>query len=660
MISERRFLRIPFLIGSAAEISDFIAAALSAGRGMVLCHCNTHSLYVLGKDRSRPDALTKPNIVNIFEGIALKLANYAISREWWPDVSGTDLVPELLSRRFARPLRVSLVGGRRGVAARAAERMPGDWIVASVHDGYDGIRNEDLLVEQLIAAKPDLILVGLGTPLQEQKALCWSRRIPGAIFWCVGGLFDFRAGMVPRAPRLIRRVRLEWLWRVLHEPRRLLPRYGREFPWLLKRTVETMARQNERNEEAVREVDRLSPPVLARSGSEHGHVAEHTRAPIKLGPQAIRGSVGASIYGGVTEALSRALRTPQYLILFVSDQCWMKCAHCWFNEDWKDTNLTASPLSFDEYERLARSMPAIAFLSITGGEAFQRRDIVELVTMFRTTTRLGRYQIPTSGYRTGKIVRDAERMLRSNPDTPFRVDVSLDGIGAVHDEVRRIKGGFDRAVETIRALNALKVRYPHFDVGVITTISRINQHVVRETAALVEDIHPEGEWMINIARGDGRDQTAVEVDAEAYRLAHSLIDDRIARGAYRGHGGHWSAKWLSAKNAARRDIIYEIVRGERAGGGCAAGSLAGVIYSDGGVGACEMLDRPLGNLRDFDCDLVRLWQSEKAREVRSFIQRSQCQCTQECFLSMSMLISPDAWRKMLRERLKLARAPARA
>jgi MoaA/NifB/PqqE/SkfB family radical SAM enzyme len=384
--------------------------------------------------------------------------------------------------------------------------------------------------------------------------------------------------------------------------------------------------------------------------------ADATRAPRKLGPGETRTTLKSAIYTGVTEVAAKLLRTPQYLILFVSDQCWMKCAHCWFNEEWKDHNLTEPPLTFDEYEMLAQSMPAIAFLSITGGEAFHRRDIAELVTMFRKTTRLGRYQIPTSGFRTDKIVGDVEKMLVDNPDTPFRVDVSLDGVGEIHDGVRRVKGGFDRAVATIKALNRLKDRFVHFDVGIITTVSRANQHAIRETATLVESIHA-GEWMINIARGNGRDPTAVDVDPEAYRLAHRLIEDRIARGAYTGHAGHWTAKWLSAKNAARRDIIYEIIRGERAGGGCAAGSLAGVIYSDGGVGACEMLDRTLGNLRDFDFDLCKLWQSPEARSVRSYIQKSKCQCTQECFLSMSMLIQPDALAKIARQRIKLAQAP---
>lgn len=372
-----------------------------------------------------------------------------------------------------------------------------------------------------------------------------------------------------------------------------------------------------------------------------------TRAPIRLGPQEAEArTLRSESYRLLYEGAARALKTPQYIILFVSDRCWMKCAHCWFNEEWKDRELTNPPLSFDEHERLARSIDRLAFLSITGGEAFSRNDIVELATMFRKTSGVRRYQIPTSGFRTDKIVRDAERLLKANPDTPFRVDVSLDGVGEVHDSQRNVKGGFDRAVATVRGLNKLREKYSHFDVGIITTISRINQHSVRETAAFVEEIHPDGEWLINIARGDGRDPRAVEVDPEAYELAQRLVQDRVRRGRWRGHGGHLSAKWLSAKNAARRDIIGEMIDGGSFKGGCAAGATAGVIQSDGIVKACEMIDDPLGDLRAYDFDLPRLWADAAAREMRAQIQRTRCQCTQECFLSMSMLTSPDAVRRM--------------
>jgi MoaA/NifB/PqqE/SkfB family radical SAM enzyme len=364
-------------------------------------------------------------------------------------------------------------------------------------------------------------------------------------------------------------------------------------------------------------------------------------------------SLENKVYTGINDSIAKFWQTPQYIILFVTDVCWMHCKHCWFNEEWKAQELNGNTLSFDEYSRLADSIDHITFLSLTGGEAFHREDIVELATMFRQKTKLRRYQIPTSGYKTERIVDRAERLLQANPDTPFRVDVSLDGVGEVHNDIRNIKDGYERACNTITELRKLKAHYSHFDVGVITTISHTNQDTIAEIGASVEKLNPDGEWMVNITRGNPRDPHAVEVKPEAYKQAHDIIQARIAAGNYKGHGGHWSAKFLSAKNAERRRVIGDIMEGNREGGRCAAGSLGGVIYSDGSVKVCEMLDNSLGNLKDHNYDLAAMWNGETAKEMRRFIQEKQCQCTQECFLSVSMLIQPDTWPGIIKERVKL-------
>jgi radical SAM protein with 4Fe4S-binding SPASM domain len=365
-------------------------------------------------------------------------------------------------------------------------------------------------------------------------------------------------------------------------------------------------------------------------------------------------AMGVRSYKLLTRSLARGLRTPQYIILFLSDHCWMQCRHCWFNEEWKSENLGTDALTYDELERLAGSIDRLGFLSITGGEAFARRDLTAIVAMFARTTRLGRYQIPTSGFKTDLILEKTERMLSENPMIPFRVDVSLDGTEEVHDRIRNRPGSFAHACETIRSLHCLKRRYAHFDVGVITTISNHNQHQIAELGRVIEDIHSTSEWMINITRGTVRDPVCKDVDPENYLEAHRIVEDRITSGRQRGHAGHRSAAWLSAKNAARRKIILETLRGSYRGGGCAAGALACVIYSDGDVFPCELLDRPLGNVRDFDYDLKALWRSPAAQEARSWIQDTRCHCTQECFLSTSMLIQPRCWPDIVRERLRLA------
>jgi MoaA/NifB/PqqE/SkfB family radical SAM enzyme len=189
-------------------------------------------------------------------------------------------------------------------------------------------------------------------------------------------------------------------------------------------------------------------------------------------------------------------KTPQYLILFVSRNCWCRCAHCWYNETWKGKHLQQDGLDFKELEKIALSIDQLRFITFTGGEAFGRSDIVELAHMFVLKTKVKRYQIPTSGFNTDLVVTKTEQLLSKNKDIPFRVDVSLDGTEAIHDLIRDKKGSYYHAVNTIRELNSIKKQCSYFDVGVITTISGENQHEIAEISKIVETINPTGEWMV--------------------------------------------------------------------------------------------------------------------------------------------------------------------
>ena len=161
--------------------------------------------------------------------------------------------------------------------------------------------------------------------------------------------------------------------------------------------------------------------------------------------------------------------------------------------------------------------------------------------------------------------------------------------------------------------------------------------------------------MVNIVRGDPRVRTASDVPIEAYEQAHQYIGSRRIAGGTHGHRGHPAALWLSAKNSVRREIIAATLKGTRRGGGCAAGTLGAVIFHDGRVGACELLDEPLGHLRKSGYDLQAVMQSEGARRLRDRIQDTNCLCTQECFLSVSMLMMPRCWPGIVRKRLSLGR-----
>jgi N-acetylglucosaminyldiphosphoundecaprenol N-acetyl-beta-D-mannosaminyltransferase len=235
-MDRRRVLDTEFTVASPARLHQEILARIASGHGGVVVHCNLHSLYTMRCSPAMKMAIQSSALV-IFEGIGLKMAARSLSGTAWPDVSGTDLVPALLESADARHLRIAFVGARPGIAARAAARMRGAWTLALAADGFADLEDEERFLQQLETTGPDLILLGLGSPLQEITAHRWSKRLSGMTIWCVGGLFDFMSGNVQRAPVSWRRRRLEWLWRFLMEPARLGRRYACEGPWLIARTI---------------------------------------------------------------------------------------------------------------------------------------------------------------------------------------------------------------------------------------------------------------------------------------------------------------------------------------------------------------------------------------------------------------------------------------
>lgn len=155
---------------------------------------------------------------------------------------------EVLMRRLAEGgLRLALVGGRPGQGERPAEadlaaaqfrRWAPPLKIVFTHHGYiQDAQQEARMLAGLEAADPDLVLVGMGAPLQERRALAWAPQGRPRVWWCVGALFEYYAGTRARAPRWMRRAGLEWLFRLMLEPGRLARRYLIGNPLFVGRVV---------------------------------------------------------------------------------------------------------------------------------------------------------------------------------------------------------------------------------------------------------------------------------------------------------------------------------------------------------------------------------------------------------------------------------------
>lgn len=139
-------------------------------------------------------------------------------------IPGIDFAGVLLGRMAAEGKSVYLLGAREGVALRAAEALRAAYpglVIAGADNGFFDECDEDALIRRINAASPDLMLVCLGSPKQELWMHRCSARLRVGLMAGLGGALDVFAGDIPRAPLRWRENGMEWLYRLLREPRRI-------------------------------------------------------------------------------------------------------------------------------------------------------------------------------------------------------------------------------------------------------------------------------------------------------------------------------------------------------------------------------------------------------------------------------------------------------
>jgi N-acetylglucosaminyldiphosphoundecaprenol N-acetyl-beta-D-mannosaminyltransferase len=200
-----------------------------------ICAADVHSIMRAKSDRVHRAAIHSADMV-LPDGMPIVWAGRIRTAEPLSRVCGPDLMAQLCSHSAARFWRHFFLGGRPGVAERVASRLaannPGLVVCGTASPPFRALtKNEDSeVVQGIIRARPDIVWVGLGCPKQERWMLEHIERIQGAVLIGVGAAFDIHAGQIKRAPRWMQLSGLEWLYRLISEPRRLWKRYLRAVP----------------------------------------------------------------------------------------------------------------------------------------------------------------------------------------------------------------------------------------------------------------------------------------------------------------------------------------------------------------------------------------------------------------------------------------------
>ncbi|MCQ1531460.1 WecB/TagA/CpsF family glycosyltransferase [Lutispora saccharofermentans] len=183
---------------------------------------NSEFLVDAVKDRDFSEILNDGDLV-IPDGIGLVIASKFYGMPLKEKVAGCELMTKLIEIAYSEKKSIYFLGGKEGVAEEASQRLndkyPGIKI-AGFHNGYFDEEEEKNIIDDIIQKRPDIIFVALGAPKQEKWIYNNRHRLGAKIAMGVGGSLDILAGRSKRAPEFYQKTGLEWLYRLLKEPKR--------------------------------------------------------------------------------------------------------------------------------------------------------------------------------------------------------------------------------------------------------------------------------------------------------------------------------------------------------------------------------------------------------------------------------------------------------
>ena len=311
---------------------------------------------------------------------------------------------------------------------------------------------------------------------------------------------------------------------------------------------------------------------------------------------------------------------PFSVVVSVSFRCNSRCRTC---DVWRKPN---DDMGVDEWRQVfAHLGHAPFYLTFTGGEPFLRADLHELVIAGAELCRPGVITIPTNGLLTKRILDQVDQICAAAPHSQLGLNLSLDGIGAEHDDIRQVPGNWQRAMETWEGLKALQAEHGNLVLSAHTVVSKYNVDRIYDIVEGLAPLAPDS-YITEVA------EERVELDtvgwditptAEQYAPIADYLSDRAREVPARG-----LARVTQAFRAQYYQLAKKVLQQRRQVIPCQAGWASGHIAPNGDVWTCCIRAEPVGNVRQTGYDLRPIWfeQAGEMRRLRQRIAGRECAC----------------------------------
>lgn len=304
------------------------------------------------------------------------------------------------------------------------------------------------------------------------------------------------------------------------------------------------------------------------------------------------------------------------LTLSVTYRCNSRCKTCNIHEK------RANELTVDEWGRIFTSLGKAPFwVTFSGGEPFLREDLEEIARTLYWKSSPAIINFPTNGLLPERICRAVSRLADECVKSRLIVNVSIDGVGKEHDEIRGVGGSYERAVATFEGLKRLAK--PNLSVGIHSVISALNVDSMERLYDEIKKLKPDS-YITEIAeerRELGTMGWEITPSREMYGKAVAELIKRMEK----AHFGKIGLLTRAFRIEYYR-LVLRILAEKRQVLPCYAGFASAQIAPDGDLWMCCVKAESIGNLRESGYDFPALWFSNKAQKARAAIKAGECYC----------------------------------
>ena len=308
---------------------------------------------------------------------------------------------------------------------------------------------------------------------------------------------------------------------------------------------------------------------------------------------------------------------PLNLTLSPSPRCNSRCLTCniWMKREHE--------LTLQEWDKVLSSLGRAPYwFTISGGEPFMYPQVVELAQAAYEHCRPGVINIPTNGI-LPTIPESVERIARSCPESHVIINLSLDGVGQKHNDLRGFPGNFKKFEQRLEQLLYLRHQLTNLTVGIHSVVSVFNIGHLDEIITYVDQTEAD-QFITEIA------EPRVELDTVGLPITPSsdsyarAIDRLIAYVESKRFTG--VARITEALRVEYYKLVKRILDEQDQVIACYAGWVSAHIYADGTVWPCCVRADNLGNLREHNYDFKEIWFGERIQQVRRSIAAKECHC----------------------------------